>query len=326
MSLRIGVLANPFDPVRSSQLELCFDAIRDGSADRILLVMNGNPSVSGVSLDNRWKMLVAACAGNKKLIPYRLPVKKESAGTEKILKHLQKKHPEDRLFLLSSESAGLQSSLPPAVEEYCSLSGLYGFPCRIEKAGIWISDLFTDLTPHRFAHSLSVAYSSVKLALRFGINIEKAEIAGLLHDCAKCLPLAEMQETAVCSGVTNDLSILGSSALLHSLVGARIAHTRYGIDDQEILDAIAFHNTGHAGMSRLAMCVCLADFIEPNRESFPLLEEVRCLSEKSLEQALLLSLKGVADHVCSKGQVLHPRTMNAISWLESLPTSAYLRT
>ena len=71
-------------------------------------------------------------------------------------------------------------------------------------------------------------------------------------------------------------------------------------------------------MSRLSMCVCLADFIEPNRESFPLLEEVRRLAGSSLEKALLLSLEGTAEHVRSKGKYLHPQTLNTITWLKSL--------
>ena len=89
--------------------------------------------------------------------------------------------------------------------------------------------------------------------------------------------------------------------------------------DPAVLEAIAYHNTGHAGMSRLAMCVCLADFMEPNRESYPLLEEVRRLAEHSLEQALLLSLEGTAEYVCSRGKYLHPRTQETIAWLKTLP-------
>ena len=85
-----------------------------------------------------------------------------------------------------------------------------------------------------------------------------------------------------------------------------------------MLEAIRYHNTGCAGMSRLAMCVCLADSIEPLRKSYPLLDKVRSLSEHSLEQALLLSLEGTADYVISRGKYLHPRTQETISWLRSL--------
>ena len=89
--------------------------------------------------------------------------------------------------------------------------------------------------------------------------------------------------------------------------------------DPKVLDAIRYHNTGCAGMSRLSMCVCLADSIEPLRKSYPLLDQVRALSETSLERALLLSLEGTAAYVSSHNWFLHPRTQETIRWLKTLP-------
>ena len=89
--------------------------------------------------------------------------------------------------------------------------------------------------------------------------------------------------------------------------------------DPDVLEAIRYHNTGCAGMSRLAVCVCLSDSIEPLRQSYPHLEEVRALAESSLERALLQSLEETADYVVSRGLYLHPRTKDTIRWLRSLP-------
>ncbi len=205
------------------------------------------------------------------------------------------------------------------IREYCALKGLYGMPVREESAGEWIDKLFAALNPRRFAHSLSVAGTARRLARIHGVDPCQAEQAGLLHDCAKCLPLKEMKRIAIEHSLTNDPAILSSSALMHSLVGAWVARNEYGMADPEVLEAIAYHNTGHAGMSRLAMCVCLADSIEPTRESYPLLEQVRVLSELSLERALLMSLEGTAAFVRSRGKYLHPRTQETISWLKTLP-------
>lgn len=205
------------------------------------------------------------------------------------------------------------------VREYCAVRGLYGQKPRLDQAEDWLSRLFRALNPRRFTHSVSVAHTAYRLARIHGINLRQAEEGGLLHDCAKCLPLREMQRIAVQHSLTNDAYILESSALMHSLVGAWVARNDYGMADPEVLDAIAYHNTGHPGMSRLAMCVCLADFIEPTRGSYPLLENVRILSELSLERALLMSLEGTADFVRSRGKYLHPRTQETISWLKTLP-------
>ena len=205
------------------------------------------------------------------------------------------------------------------VREFCLLNGLYGLIPREDRARSWIRKLFSELTPHRFAHSLSVAACACRLARIHGVNQRQAEQAGLLHDCAKCMPLKDMQRIAEAHSLTDDPAILSSGALLHSVVGAWIARTAYGMTDPEVLDAITYHNTGHAGMSRLAMVVCLADSIEPTRDSYPLLNQVRAQSRISLERALLMSLEGTAEFVRERKKYLHPRTQDTIDWLKTLP-------
>lgn len=217
-------------------------------------------------------------------------------------------------------SAGREDlPLPIPVLETCRVKGLYGLSGRLESADRWLDRLFSALNPHRYAHSLSVAWTARRLALRFGLDPLRAEQAGLLHDCAKCLPLKEMQRIARRNALTGDETILESGALLHSVVGAHLAREDYGMQDSAVLEAIACHNTGLAGMSRLSMCVCLADSIEPLRDAYPLLDQVRSLAEHSLEQALLLSLEGTSDFVRRKGKYLHPRTRDTIAWLKTLP-------
>lgn len=264
-------------------------------------------------------MLCTACAGIKALVPYRFPPSVEEVGTDDILCRLRKRFPEDTVSLFSFSCSG--TVLCPSVQEYCELKGLYHSVPRFPMAPSWTDSLFDALNPHRFAHSLSVARTAVQLARRYDIDVVRAEEAGLLHDCAKCLSLKEMQRIARKHHLTEDSGFLSSSALLHSEVGAWAARKKYGVEDPEVLQAIAYHNTGCAGMSRLAMCVCLADYIEPNRNPFPGLDDVRQISEVSLEKALLLSLENVAKHVSSEGKQLHQRTSGAISWLKSLPGS-----
>lgn len=231
-----------------------------------------------------------------------------------------------RIEPVSASSTGIREALSrgeaPAglcvpVREFCRCKGLYGAAGKMDEADRWINQLFDALKPTRFAHSLSVADTSRLLALRFGENPLQAEQAGLLHDCAKCLPLSEMQKIARDHQLTQDESILSTGALLHSVAGAWLARERYGVTDPEVLEAIAWHNTGHVGMSRLAMCVCLADYIEPMRRDIPHLQEVRALAESSLERALLLSLENTSDYVLSRGGFLHPNTTETIAWLKT---------
>ena len=43
------------------------------------------------------------------------------------------------------------------------------------------------LDKQRYQHTLGVMYTASCLAMANGYSIEKAMLAGLLHDCAKCL-------------------------------------------------------------------------------------------------------------------------------------------
>ena len=188
-----------------------------------------------------------------------------------------------------------------------------------ERIRIWKDRLSGSLKPGRYRHSLSVADTAIRLAGIHDLDILRAAQAGLLHDCAKCLSPAEMRRIAEENSLTDDETVLSEPSLLHSIVGAWVAEKQYGMSDPRVLQAIRYHNTGCAGMTRLDMCVCLADSIEPLRKPFPLLEKIRALAEVSLERSLLLSLEATADYVVSRGLYLHPRTGDTIRWLRELP-------
>ena len=209
--------------------------------------------------------------------------------------------------------------LPVAVRAYAAAAGLYGADKRIPNGPKWLEMLFADLSVKRFAHTLAVADTARRLALLHGLDPVKAEIAGLLHDCAKCLPLPEMQRIARENHLTEDPSILESGALLHSVVGAHLARTKYGCTDEDVISAILSHTTGKAGMSKLDMVVWLADTIEPTRTPYPLLDKTRMLAALSLEKAMITSLEGTLQHVRKKGDTVHPATAETLAWLKVLP-------
>lgn len=209
--------------------------------------------------------------------------------------------------------------LPVPVREYCGAKGLYGMPRRIMQADAWLDKLFDALTVKRFAHTLAVAHTARHLARVHQVDTRRAEEAGLLHDCAKCMPLKEMQALTRHHALTGDASLLESGALLHSVAGAYLAATEYGVQDPDILRAIACHTTGKPGMTALDMTVYLADKIEPTRENYPQLAQVRQLAQVSLEKAMLASMEGTSKYVKKGGKALHPATLETIAWLHTLP-------
>ena len=174
------------------------------------------------------------------------------------------------------------------------------------------------LSDKRLTHSLLVASTARMLAQRHGVNPEQAALAGLMHDCAKCLPLATMQKLAKDNRLLLDKETLQSGNLLHCPVGAVVAEKEYGITDPNILSSIRCHTTGKVGMLPLDMIVYLSDKIEPSRRSYPALEEVRALAQKDLAAAMRHSLESTLAYVRSQNTEPHPLTQQVADWLKRI--------
>ena len=132
-----------------------------------------------------------------------------------------------------------------------------------------IRELETELAFGRFIHTMEVASTAANLAMCYGEDPAKAELAGLLHDCAKCMSLNKMLKICEKSGVPLSDIEKTSGSLLHSKAGAVLAACKYGVEDEDILNAIRYHTTGRPGMSLLEKIVFVADYIEPGRDSAP---------------------------------------------------------
>ncbi|MBR4980946.1 MAG: bis(5'-nucleosyl)-tetraphosphatase (symmetrical) YqeK [Lachnospiraceae bacterium] len=168
--------------------------------------------------------------------------------------------------------------------------------------------LIKALDSKRYEHTQGVAYTSAALAMRYGEDIRKAELAGLLHDCAKCLD--NEKKINICK--KNDISISDAEQrnpfLLHAKVGGHLAKTKYKIDDEDIINAILYHTTGRPGMSLLEKIVYIADYIEPGRDHEPNLDEVRSLSFQDLDEALLRILEDILVHLKESSKEIDPMT------------------
>ncbi len=208
--------------------------------------------------------------------------------------------------------------LPLQVLEYIRIMGLYGLDESREDARKAYPLLRRALSDKRLMHSLYVAATARRLAQLHGIDPEQAALAGLLHDCAKCLPLTTMQHIARENRLLLDKETLQSGNLLHGPVGAVVAEKEYGVNDPNILSAIRCHTTGKVGMLPLDMIVYLADKIEPSRRSYPALEEVRTLAQTDLAAALRHSLESTLEYVKNQGATPHPLTQQVAEWLKRI--------
>lgn len=176
-----------------------------------------------------------------------------------------------------------------------------------EKAIQWLKER---LPEDRLKHSLGTMNAAMELALLYGIDCDKAEFAGLLHDCAKGMTEKELLD--FCDARRTEISGFYKECprLLHGVVGAAIVKDEFEVTDQDILNAIRFHTTGRKGMSDLEKVIYLADLIEPTRE-FPGVDELRKLVKEGLNQAMIKAIGLSVCRVISKGNMIDLNSIDA---------------
>lgn len=135
--------------------------------------------------------------------------------------------------------------------------------------------LEAELKPSRYKHTIGVSYTAIALAMRYEVSIKDSELAGLLHDCAKCMSNDELLKICDDHNISLSEAELINPSLLHAKAGVIIAKNNYNIDDESILNAIRFHTTGKPDMTLLEKIIFIADYIEPGRTRQPRLSEVR---------------------------------------------------
>jgi predicted HD superfamily hydrolase involved in NAD metabolism len=162
------------------------------------------------------------------------------------------------------------------------------------------------ITERRYIHTLGVVESAIELAERYGADVKKAELAAIFHDYAKFRPKEEMEQIIIAEKM--DPALLEyNMELWHAPVGAYLVNKEAGIQDAEILDAIAYHTSGRVGMSLLDKVVYLADYIEPGR-SFPGVDEVRQTAKQNLDQAVIQALRNTVVFLMKRNQAIYPDT------------------
>lgn len=179
-------------------------------------------------------------------------------------------------------------------------------------------DLGKLLTKHRYEHTLAVEYTACCLAMRYGADLEKADMAGLLHDCAKYLSSEDKLRLAEHYGLPISEYKRKNPELLHAGLGACIARDRYDIHDEEILSAITWHTTGKPDMSLLDKIIFIADYIEPNRYKADHLDEIRELAFLDLDLCLLRILSDTVEYLAGRSFVTDPMTKKTWEYYKAI--------
>ena len=178
----------------------------------------------------------------------------------------------------------------------------------------WLKE---NLSEERFIHSVAAASTAKKLAKEYGVDEARAELAGLLHDCAKELPYEEMKKIIAEENLDIDEDEISAKKVLHAPLSAYLAKKMFNVADEEILSAIRFHTIGKIGMTTLEKIIYLADKIEPETRVEPYFEELRqeLLRTKSLDKTMLLSFKMTIKSLVDRGLPINYKTIEVYNFL-----------
>ena len=170
----------------------------------------------------------------------------------------------------------------------------------------------------RYEHSLSVSFTCMALAMRYGTDLNQAEVAGLLHDCGKRFSDDIILKKCQKHGIPVSPQEEQALSTLHAKYGEWLARNRYQITDPEILRAIGCHTTGKPGMGTLDKILYIADYIEPRRFKAANLPQMRTLAFQDLDRTMYEILKSTLEYLKQKGGVIDPLTAEAYQYFDSL--------
>lgn len=187
-----------------------------------------------------------------------------------------------------------------------------------EKLTLIRKNLKKKLTPDRYTHTMGVAHTCECLAMSLGMDISRAYLAGLLHDCAKCIP--DEEKILKCEKYHIPITEIEykSPYLLHSKLGAYLAREKYCIEDEEILSAITCHTTGKPAMTDLEMLLFVADYIEPGRSKAANLTIIRKEAFKNIKYSVYLILRDTLEYLKKKGNPIDAMTEKTFEYYRQL--------
>lgn len=176
------------------------------------------------------------------------------------------------------------------------------------------------LKRHRYIHSVGVAGTAACLAMKYKEDIYKAQIAGILHDCAKMYDDSELIKLCRKSKIEISAFEEKHGFLLHAKYGAFLAKEKYNIKDKDILNAIKWHTTGRENMSLLEKIVFISDYIEPTRTKAPNIAAIRdvVFNGSDIDRALVMIMGDTLHYLEDSSENIDSTTLNAYEYYRNI--------
>lgn len=170
------------------------------------------------------------------------------------------------------------------------------------------ADLLNRMPVARYDHVLRVTEVAKNLAQKYGVSVEAAEQAALFHDIAKFMDQEALRLILVEENVDNRL-LSFHHELWHGPVGAVIASQEFGVENDDVLNAVRYHTTGRSGMSVLEKVIYVADMIEPGRD-FPGVDQLREIAFEDIQRAMGACIHQSVQFLVSKKAPVFPDSID----------------
>ena len=169
----------------------------------------------------------------------------------------------------------------------------------------------SNMSKKRFRHVLGVVETARELAVRHGVNVDDATLAALVHDVVKEQDIEAAKQILIQKEAY--LYLEHSPKVWHAPLGAFVANELFGIENEDILNAIKYHTTGRMKMSMLEKVLFVADYTEPNRTFIGCIEVREFWDD--LDKAVYEILKRKVEKIAlGPGFSMHPDTMKAYEY------------
>ena len=194
----------------------------------------------------------------------------------------------------------------------------YNFP-KLEKK------LKKYMDEERFIHTQGVMYTACALAMCHNADMNQARLAGLLHDCAKCIPNSKKLKICQRENIPVSAAEEASPDLLHAQLGVYISKEKYGVTYREVRQAVRYHTTGRPEMTLLEKIIYIADYIEPGRDKAPNLPTVRRLAFQDLDETMYVILKDTLEYLEHGSGTIDATTRQACRYYQELHDRRYTK-
>ena len=170
----------------------------------------------------------------------------------------------------------------------------------------------------RYENEWRVRDKAIELAKLHNQDVTKIELAALLHDCAKNNEEMYLdkykKEFEELRNLRKNNPDMENPKLLHCYLGRIVANKEYGVNDEEILDAIEFHTTGRINMTDFEKIIYLADKTEDKRD-YDDVDEIRRLSKINLNKAIVKSLDDTIKYLIEGEREISITSVNVRNYL-----------